>query len=265
MTTQAYETLLFDIQKGVATIGLNRPSDANALNVTLGRELMEVVTRIDANAEVRAVLITATGKMFSGGGDLASFSKFGDDVLRALKLLTGYLNIAVSRLMRMNAPVVVAVNGVAAGGGMSIACAGDIVLAAESARFTMAYTKAGLVPDCGATHVLPRLIGLRRTQELMLTNRVLNAREAEAWGLVTRVVPDAHLLDEAVTLAEKLAEGPTSAFGGVKRLLMSSWTTAAEAQMELESREIAVASMTIDGKEGMAAFLGKRPPKFIGT
>lgn len=264
MTTQAYETLLFDIQRGVATIGFNRPADANALNMTLGRELMEVVTRIDASPEVRAVLITATGKMFSGGGDLTSFSKFGDDVVRALKQLTGYLNIAISRLMRMNAPVVVAVNGVAAGGGMSLACAGDIVLAAESARFTMAYTKAGLVPDCGATVLLPRLIGLRRTQELMLTNRVLTAREAEAWGLVTRVVPDAQLLDEAVAMADKLAEGPTAAFGGVKRLLMSTMVTAPEAQMELESREIAAASVSVDGKEGMAAFLGKRAPKFVG-
>jgi len=262
--SRAFETLLFDVREGVAHLTLNRPTAANAIDMAMGRELMDAVTRCDSDTSVRAVLLSATGKMFSGGGDLAAFSNYGDDVLRALKELTGYLHIAVSRLMRMRAPVVVAVNGVAAGAGMSLAMAGDYVLAAESARFTMAYTKAGLSPDGGATHVLPRLVGLRRTQELMLLNRVLSAREAEAWGLVSRVVPDAELQAEAEKIVKQLAEGPTVAFGGVKRLLAGTSTTALEAQLELESREIAVASQTEDGKEGMAAFLGKRPPRFTG-
>lgn len=260
----SYENIQFDVRDGIARLTLNRPNAANALDMTLGRELMDAVTRSDADDSVRAVLLSANGKMFSGGGDLASFSAFGDDVQRALKELTGYLNVAVSRLMRMRAPVVVAVNGVAAGGGMSLALAGDYVLAAESARFTMAYTKAGLVPDCGATHVLPRLIGLRRAQELIFTNRVLSAREAEAWGLITRVVPDADLTVEAEKIVKQLAEGPTGAYGGVKRLLASTHTSSLETQIELESREIGQCSLSADGKEGMAAFLGKRPPQFTG-
>ena len=266
MSSQArYETLGYEVEAGVATLTLNRPQAANAIDMTLGRELMDAVTRSDADASVRAVLLTGQGKMFSGGGDLASFAKYGDDVGRALRELTGYLHVSVSRLLRHRAPVVVAVNGVAAGGGMSLALAGDLVLAAESARFTMAYTKAGLVPDGGATHVLTRLVGLRRAQELIFTNRLLSAQEALSWGLITRVVPDAELAGEAHKLARTLAEGPTRAFASVKRLLVSSSTESPEAQMELESQAIARAAEESDGKEGIGAFLAKRAPVFKGV
>ena len=266
MSSQAnFDTLGYQVESGVATITLNRPQAANAIDMTLGRELMLAVTRSDADPSVRAVLLTANGKMFSGGGDLASFAKYGDDVGRALRELTGYLHLAVSRLLRHKAPVVVAVNGVAAGGGMSLALAGDLVLAAESARFTMAHTRAGLVPDGGSTHVLPRLVGLRRAQELIFTNRVLSAQEALEWGLVTRVVADAELAAEGLKLARTLAEGPTRAFAGAKRLLVSSGTESPEAQMELESQGIARAAEEADGKEGIAAFLAKRPPAFKGA
>jgi 2-(1,2-epoxy-1,2-dihydrophenyl)acetyl-CoA isomerase len=260
-----YETLLYGVAAGVATITLNRPQAANAIDMTLGRELMDAVTRSDADPSVRAVLLTASGKMFSGGGDLASFARYGDDVGRALRELTGYLHLSVARLLRHKAPVVVAVNGVAAGGGMSLALAGDLVLAAESARFTMAYTRAGLVPDGGSTYVLPRLVGHRRAQELILTNRVLGAQEALEWGLCTRVVPDAELAAEAQKLAETLAAGPTRAFAGVKRLLVSSGSESPESQMELESQAISRAAEEADGKEGIAAFLAKRVPVFKGA
>jgi 2-(1,2-epoxy-1,2-dihydrophenyl)acetyl-CoA isomerase len=259
-----YETLRYEVQAGVATITLNRPHAANAIDMTLGRELMDAVTRSDADPSVRALLLTANGKMFSGGGDLASFANYGDDVGRALRELTGYLHLSVARLLRHKAPVVVAVNGVAAGGGMSLALAGDLVLAAQSARFTMAYTKAGLVPDGGSTHVLTRLVGLRRAQELIFTNRLLNAEEALSWGLITRVVPDCELAAQALELARSLAQGPTRAFAGVKRLLVSSSTESPEAQMELESQAIARAAEEADGKEGIAAFLAKRTPAFKG-
>lgn len=260
----SYETIQFEVRDSVAYLTLNRPSAANAINMTMGRELMDAATRADSDAHVRALLLTANGKMFSGGGDLAAFSAYGDDLQRALRELTAYLHVAVSRLIRLRAPVVVAVNGVAAGAGMSLALAGDYVFAAESARFTMAYTKAALVPDGGATHVLPRLVGLRKTQDLMLTNRVLSAKEALDWGLVSKVVPDAELSAEAEKLVKQLAEGPTLAFAGVKRLLASTATTSLETQLELESREIGFASQSADGKEGMAAFLGKRPPTYLG-
>jgi len=164
----------------------------------------------------------------------------------------------------MDAPLVVAVNGMAAGAGMSLAVSGDMVLAGESAKFTMAYTAAGLSPDGSSSYFLPRLIGLRRTQELMLTNRRLSAAEALEWGMVNRVVPDGELLDQAMELAKGFAQGPTLAYGTVKKLLISSFDESLETQLELESRGIAASGRTEDGREGMAAFMEKRAPKFQG-
>lgn len=259
-----YETLVFSLENQLATITLNRPQVGNALNGTMCRELMEVVTAIDVDRGVRAVLLNATGKLFCGGGDLVAQSPDPGELERGFRAMSGLLHIAVARLMRLPVPVVVAVQGVAAGAGLSIACAGDIVLASESARFTMAYTRAGLVPDGGASYVLPRLVGLRRAQELIFTNRMLSAAEAHAMGLITRVVPDADLAAESKQLAEQLAAGPTSAFAGVKRLLASSSVSSIETQMEFESREIARAAASEDGREGMQAFREKRPPRYTG-
>jgi 2-(1,2-epoxy-1,2-dihydrophenyl)acetyl-CoA isomerase len=157
------------------------------------------------------------------------------------------------------------VNGTAAGAGMSLAIAGDLVLAAESASFTMAYTAAGLAPDGSSSWLMPRLIGMRRTQELMLTNRTLSAREAAEWGLVTRVVPDAELQAEAAALAARLAQGPTRAYGVVKSLLAETFSTAYEAQLEHEARGIAAMARTADGQEGIRAFLEKRAARFTGV
>jgi len=147
---------------------------------------------------------------------------------------------------------------------MSLALAGDIVLAAESARFTMAYTRVGLTPDGSSTYTLPRLIGLRRAAELMLTNRTLSAREAEQMGLITRAVPDGELRQQAEALVQELAQGATHAFGGVKRLLYSSATASLAEQMELETEWIAEMARMRDAHEGITAFLGKRAPKFSG-
>lgn len=261
----SYENLIFDVEDGVARITLNRPEAANCIDLALGRELMQVAIRCDEEAGIRAVLLTGAGKMFSAGGDLKSFAAEGDRVPAALKELTVYLHAASSRFARMNAPLVVAVNGMAAGAGFSLAVAGDLVIAAESAKFTMAYTAAGLSPDGSSTWFLPRLIGLRRTQELMLTNRRLSAAEAYDWGLVTQVVPDEKLQEEAQALAARLAQGPTRAYGVVKSLLASSTKEGLETQMELESRGIAAMSATADGREGIQAFLEKRAAKFTGA
>jgi 2-(1,2-epoxy-1,2-dihydrophenyl)acetyl-CoA isomerase len=171
---------------------------------------------------------------------------------------------ATSRFSRMRAPLVVAVNGTAAGAGMSLAVSGDLVLAADVAKFTMAYTAAGLSPDGSSSYFLPRLIGLRRTQELMLTNRRLSAQEAFEWGLVNRVVAADDLQQQARALAAQLAQGPTRAFGTVKRLLNESFTGTLETQMELEARGIAAMAGTPDGREGIQAFLEKRKPSFSG-
>ena len=165
----------------------------------------------------------------------------------------------------MNAPVIAAVHGSAAGAGMSLACAADFVLAADSAKFTMAYTRAGLTPDGSSTYFLPRIVGLRRALELSLTSRVLTAAEALALGIVTRVVPEASLLDEARRLAAELAAGPTQALGATKRLLHAGWTGTLETQMELETRAIADVARGHDAREGIAAFAAKRPAKFTGA
>jgi 2-(1,2-epoxy-1,2-dihydrophenyl)acetyl-CoA isomerase len=260
-----FENLLFDLSDHVARITLNRPNAANGIDLALGRDLMQVAIRCDEDPDVRAVLLTGAGKMFCAGGDLKSFASFGDDLPAALKELTVYLHAATSRLARMDAPLVVAVNGAAAGAGMSLAVAGDLVVAAASAKFTMAYTAAGLSPDGSSTYYLPRLIGLRRTQELMFTNRRLSADEALEWGLVNRVVPDEALLDEAGKLAAQLAQGPTRAHGTLKTLLDASFSGTLETQMELEARGIAAMAGTPDGKEGIQAFLEKRRPTFTGA
>jgi len=259
-----YKTLVLERRGAVAYLRLNRPDAANAIDLALGRELVEATAALDCDAGVRAVVLTGNGKMFCAGGDLAAFASFGDAIAEKLKVLTADLHVATSRLLRMRAPVIVAVNGVAAGAGMSLAAAGDLVVASDKARFTMAYTKAGLTPDGGASFVLPRLVGLRRTQELMLTNRMLSAQEALEWGLVTKVVPHEELEAQVSALAEELAAGPTDAFGGVKRLLVSSAHQSLETQMELESREITSACATADGREGIAAFLEKRAAQFRG-
>jgi 2-(1,2-epoxy-1,2-dihydrophenyl)acetyl-CoA isomerase len=172
--------------------------------------------------------------------------------------------MAISRFVRMDAPFVVAVNGAVGGGGMSFVLAADLVLAAESAKFTMAYTRAGLSPDGGSTYFLPRIVGLRRALELALTNRVLTAREAADWGLVTKVVPDAELLTEAEALARQLAAGATRAYGTAKRLLHHSFAESLETQMELEAQAIAAQARGADAREGIAAFIAKRPAKFGG-
>jgi 2-(1,2-epoxy-1,2-dihydrophenyl)acetyl-CoA isomerase len=259
-----YTALLCEVRDHVAQITLNRPEAANALNVDLAKDLMHAALQCDADPAVRAVIITGTGRMFCAGGDLKSFAAQGEQLAYHLKEVTTYLHAAISRLARMNAPVIAAVNGTAAGAGMSLACACDLVLAAESARFTMAYTRAGLTPDGSSTYFLPRIVGLKRALELTFTNRMLSAQEAQEWGIVTRVVPDAQLLAEAQKLATELANSATGALGAAKRLLHSGWTETLETQMEHETQAIAARAHTADGREGITAFLEKRAPKFTG-
>src|SRR5690349_16846281 len=255
----------FELRGNVAYITLNRPDAANALSAEVAQQLDQAALRCDENTNVRAVLMTGAGRMFCGGGDLKAFAAQPPGELSAyLKLVTLHFHQAIHRFARMRAPLVVAVNGNAGGGGMSLALAGDIVLAAESARFTMAYTRVGLTPDGSSTYTLPRLIGLRRAAELMLTIRTLSAREAEQMGLITRALPDTELHQQAETLVQELAQGATRAFGGVKRLLYSSATASLAEQMELETEWIAEMARTRDAHEGINAFLGKRTPKFTG-
>ena len=259
-----YETLLFEVSDGLAKITLNRPGAANSLNGAMAHDLMMAAIQCDEDPDIRAVLLTATGKMFCAGGDLKTFHGFGEDMGARLKEITLYLHGATSRFSRMDPPLVVAVNGIAAGAGMSIAVSGDQVLAARSAMFTSAYTAAGLSPDGSSTYFIPRLVGLRRAQELMLTNRRLNAEEALEWGLINRVVDDEDLAEEAEKLARGLAAGATRAYGAVKTMLTETFTNPLETQMEIEARLISAMATSRDGREGIDAFVNKRKPDFIG-
>ena len=255
-----YESLLVERRDHVATITLNRPETYNALDLTLGRDLFHAALEVDEDRDVRCVVITGAGRAFCSGGNVKDFA---DNLARIgilVKELTTYLHGAVSRLTRSPKPVIMAVNGVAAGGGFSFALSGDLVVAAESARFTMAYSKIAATPDGSSSYFLPRLIGLRRAFELYLTNRVLSAREALEWGLVTRVVPDAELRPAVDALARELAAGPTLAIGGAKRLFHQSTWESLETQMELEAQAIAASGRTEDFRAGVTAFADKKPP-----
>ncbi|WP_425999782.1 enoyl-CoA hydratase/isomerase family protein [Caulobacter sp. DWR1-3-2b1] len=257
------DTVLLERDGAVARITLNRPEVGNALDLPTARALMEAVIACDEDDAVRCVLLTGSGRLFCVGGDVAAFAQAGDQLPAFLKEITVYVHAAVARLMRMNKPVVTAINGSAAGAGIGLAILGDIALADPRAQFTLAYSAIGLSPDGGTTWLLPRLIGLRRAQELCLRNRRLSAEEAAAMGLVTRVV-EGDLMAEASLVAQDLARSATPALGMTRRLLLDSATASLEAQLDAESRGIASVSRTAEGKEGVAAFLEKRVPNFTG-
>ncbi len=263
--TADYSTLLFDVREnGVARITLNRPQAANTIDAEMAVDLHRAAIRCSEDPAIRAVILTGMGPAFCAGGDLKSFAAQDEHLPFHLKELLVHLHGAISQFARMRAPILAAVNGVAAGGGMSLACACDLAIAAESARFTMAYTRAGLAPDGSSSYFLPRLVGLRRALDLTLTNRILTAAEALDWGLVTRVVPDAELPDAADALAATLAAGAPRALAAAKRLVRESWNQTLETQMTDEMHGIADMARTADAREGIAAFVEKRTPHFAG-
>ena len=263
--TPSFRTLGFEVADGVARLTLDRPDAANAFTTETCREMLEAFIACDHRDDVRAVLLTGAGRMFTAGGDLKFFAAQGDRLGGALKEITTYLHAAVSRMAHMDPPVVCAVNGMAAGAGVSLVAACDyVVAAADAARFTLAYTAGGLSPDGSSTWFLPRLVGLRRARELILTNRVLAAAEAQEIGLVDRVVPDADLAGEAARQAASFAAGPTKAYGAAKRLLLDGMIGGLETQMDREARSISDLARTADLREGVAAFVAKRKPDFRG-
>jgi 2-(1,2-epoxy-1,2-dihydrophenyl)acetyl-CoA isomerase len=260
----AYKNLTVERANHVATLTLSRPDAYNALNMPLGRELFEASLELDDDPDIRCIVITGAGRAFCAGGDVKDFVDNLGRIGSHIKELTTYLHGAVSRFCRSDKPVIMAINGIAAGGGFSFALSGDLVVAAESAKFTMAYSKIAATPDGSSSYFLPRLVGLRRAMELYFTNRVLTAREALEWGLVTRVVPDGELKATVAALAVELAQGPTKAFGAAKRLLHQSTWESLETQMELEAQAIAASGRTEDFRAGVTAFAQKATPTFQG-
>jgi 2-(1,2-epoxy-1,2-dihydrophenyl)acetyl-CoA isomerase len=255
-----YQTIRFEQSGAVARITLNRPDAANGMNDTMTRELADAARRCDTEA-TKVVVLTGSGRFFCAGGDLKSFAA-APSRGRFIKGVADDLHRAISTFARMDALLIIAVNGVAAGAGFSLAVTGDLVLAAESASFTMAYTRAGLSPDGSSSYYLPRLIGITKTKELMLTNRTLSAAEASRWGLVTEVVPDAELAVRTEQLADQMAATASGSNGGVKALMLSTFSSGLEEQMELEGRLIAARAESADGREGIDAFLEKRKAEF---
>ncbi|HEX4587191.1 MAG TPA: enoyl-CoA hydratase-related protein [Mycobacterium sp.] len=255
-----YQTIKFEQSGPIARITLNRPDAANGMNPTMTRELADAAKSCDTDA-TKVVVLTGSGRFFCAGGDLKSFAA-APNRGQLIKGVADDLHRTISTFARMDAVVIIAVNGVAAGAGFSLAVTADLVLAAESASFTMAYTRAGLSPDGSASYYLPRLIGITKTKELMLTNRTLSSQEASQWGLVTEVVPDAELVARTEKLADQMAATARGSNGGIKALLLSTFSSGLEEQMELEGRLIAACAETPDGREGIDAFLAKRKAEF---
>jgi 2-(1,2-epoxy-1,2-dihydrophenyl)acetyl-CoA isomerase len=255
-----YQTIMFEQSGSVTRITLNRPDAANGMDHTMTRELADAAKRCDT-AATKVVVLTGSGRFFCAGGDLKSFAA-AETRGPVIKGVADDLHRAISTFARMNAVLITSINGVAAGAGFSLAVTGDLVLAAESASFTMAYTRAGLSPDGSSSYYLPRLIGITKTKELMLTNRALSSQEASQWGLVTEVVADAELVARTDKLADQMAATARGSNGAVKALLLSTFSTGLEEQMELEGRMIAELADSADGREGIDAFLAKRKAEF---
>lgn len=261
----SYETIKLEVSEGVAWLTIDRPSTYNAINPDVARELLDAANRCATDRSIRAVVLTGAGeKSFSSGGDIGAFAEHPEKIGTLMKEMTMHLHSAISTLSWMDAPLIAMVNGAAAGAGLSLVAASDLVIASESSKFASAYTHIGLSPDGSSTYFLPRVIGIRRTAELYLTNRTISAQEALSWGLVNEVVPAAELKNRVTTVASQFTKGPTKAYGAVKRLLQLSMNESLESQMEREGRSISELSMSEDGQEGVRAFRERRKPVFNG-
>lgn len=255
--------VMLDARDGVARITLNRPDAANAIDLDLARALGDVTKRVASDGSVRAVLLSGAGERFCGGGDVRSFAAADDLSARLLEIVTA-LHESIEVLAALEVPIVTAVQGSAAGAGLALVAASDLVVAGESAKFVMAYTGIGVTPDGGSTWNLSRAVGVRRALDLTLTNRVLSATEACEWGLVSRVVADAEVATAADELAGMLAAGPTRAFVVAKRLLRAAPTRDFAAQLAAEAEALVEAGGSADAREGVTAFVEKRRPQFRG-
>jgi 2-(1,2-epoxy-1,2-dihydrophenyl)acetyl-CoA isomerase len=243
-------------------IVLSRPERANAIDRAMAAELRVVVEACAASEAVRAVLVTARGCHFCVGGDLAEFNALHDQRRISVRAIADDVHRAQELLLTMDAPVIVAVQGDAAGAGLGLALVGDFVLVSRTASFVAHYASIGLPADGGSTYLLPRLVGLRRAREMLLLDRRLTADEARDWGLVSEIHDPRDLAEAAEALAVRLSEGPTAAYGAIKRLLLTSYRQEFRSQVDDEAALIAQFSTMRDADEGIAAFRQKRSPVF---
>ncbi len=265
----AQQAVLLQEAEGVATITLHRPEARNALTPQMGGELAEALRRVQ-DGPARCLVITGVGEAFCAGADIRDFQKVMEEggqqaVSDHLLALASRLHEEVIfRIRRLPIPVIASVNGVAAGAGFSLALSADLRIASEDALMVMGYSGIGLTADGGSTYLLPRLIGHGRAMDLYLNNRVVDARQALEIGLVNQVTPADQLADTVGTTARRLAQGATAAFGEVKALMDQAYQQEEPAQLEAEARKLADMGLTEDFREGITAFLAKRPPKFQG-
>ena len=261
-------SVLYRRHESIATLTFNRPETLNAMNEAMMGEVERLLIEIEADAGVRVVVLTGAGRAFSSGGDQKRGradevppSFFDGDLGGAL---IERLNRCVLRMQRLQKPIIGSINGVAAGAGMNIALATDLRIAADTARFGEVFARVGLVPDGGGTYFLPRLVGTAKAMELILLADIIDAQEALRIGLVNRVVPADQLESETLKLAERLAQGPTVAYGLAKTGLYQGLGMTLEDVLNMEARNQAIAVRTPDRAEGVAAFREKRPPRFTG-
>lgn len=254
-----FETIQLDNQDGIALITLNRPEVLNALNDQMEEDLTRAFRIVQEDSKIRALVMTGAGRGFCAGGDIKEMGKYTAlEVKEKLQKIHRFL----STLLNLERPVIVGVNGVAAGAGFSLALCGDLLIVSEGAKFTAAFVKVGLVPDYGGLYLLPRLVGLIRAKEIFFTGRMISAMEAKEMGFVNHVVPPEDVLRTAMEKARELAQGPSVAIGMMKRILNRSLDWDFPTVCDQEALAQSICCQTDDHREGIAAFLEKKSPHF---
>lgn len=259
----SFDHVIFDEVDGIASITLNRPDVFNAMNLGMVEEMTKIVDELRDKGTVRVLLLNAAGRGFCGGGDLAT-DKFDPKDVDAGEVLESHFNPLIERIFALPFPVVVAVNGPAVGAGCSLALTGDIVIAARSAYFKLAFARIGLVPDCGLTWLLPRLVGRARAAAMMLLGESITAEQAQDWGMIYQAVDDDLLEIAAREVAERLSQGPTKSFALIRHGLRACLDTTLTEGLHVERINQRAAGETADFAEGVSAFLAKRMPSFVG-
>lgn len=254
----------FDEETGVATLIFNRPEALNAINVPLAKAFLAAVQGLKSLSGVRCVVLTGAGRAFMAGGDIASMAGPPEQAGNAISAILDAVNPAILLLRSMDAPVIAAVKGVAAGAGLSLALMSDLIIAREDAKFLVAYNGIGAVPDCGGSWFLTHKIGAGRATELMLLGRTLSAGEAKSWGLITEFAPEDGFEKLLAETIEKTAKGPSRAFGAFRQLTDRANGNQLAAHLEAERAAFLEMTRTEDFAEGVSAFLAKRPAHFQG-